>query len=159
MSPSISSLVEGRNPAQPFKIWRVVGFRELHMGQRGFDWIFHWAKLSGVGRLSEPARSTNDIYLEGSPDEIQFQTDSRVTMSLNLDWTCKPSSWASHLAALWVLSCFATAAFKGSCSHSISRKLQWVYRVFSSLQEWVCMRRDTLPASEISSAEPDANQA
>jgi len=70
--------------------------------------------------------STNDIYLEGSPDEIQFQTDSRVTMSLNLDWTCKPSSWASHLAALWVLSCFAAAAFKAlvatgsveSCSES-----------------------------------------
>jgi len=35
---------------QLFKIWRVVGFREQHRGQRGFDWIsieLSWVALGG----------------------------------------------------------------------------------------------------------------
>jgi len=71
------------------------------MGQRGFDLIFHRAKLSGVGRVSEPARSTKDICLEGRYDTIpnrtiRFQSNNVLELGLDL----KPSSWAFHLAAL-----------------------------------------------------------
>ena len=70
----------------------VVGLGESHRGQVLETRKRQRLRLSGVGRVSEPALMRNDSWCAGKPRRIQFlvcDSGSMETLSINFDWTCR----------------------------------------------------------------------
>ena len=101
-----------RAVAHPFRMCIVVGCGQEQRGHLGLVCILHLRRLSGVGRQSAPALNRKLNCPAGRPKWILFhtwQSVSRATTSLNLDWTARVSRWVSQYEAWWAwIRCLVT---------------------------------------------------